>query len=56
MTDFRCPVCGFIQMYGLMRATDGAIFDKPMKEAHRTCPNDRTVLLLVTDETNEVLQ
>jgi predicted RNA-binding Zn-ribbon protein involved in translation (DUF1610 family) len=50
MSAFKCPKCGFVQLYATLRAVDGAVFDNPRTTAHHTCPNDGTTLVMIRDD------
>lgn len=49
MSAYKCPVCGFVQMYSVMRASDAEVFDNTAATAHQDCPNDGTPLMRLPD-------
>jgi predicted RNA-binding Zn-ribbon protein involved in translation (DUF1610 family) len=47
---FKCPKCGFVQVYSSICAETGRVGDNRKEKAEKPCPNDGTELLPVFDQ------
>ena len=47
---FKCPNCGFVQVYSVLCAHTGRVGDNRKEKAERPCPNDGEELLPVFAE------
>jgi len=50
MSQFRCPVCGFVQGYATLHAHSGRIGDNAGPRVLPPCPNDGAALEPLADD------